>query len=94
MRARLLVEGKFLCRYRPQLDEALPPATPEENLRDSAQPGDLADAEQIAKPTVARIRGDQACGGGVGLGLPPATLPFARRAQFALTEVRLGIIRR
>jgi methylglutaconyl-CoA hydratase len=66
--------------------------TPEENLRDSRNLAALLSTlNELSKPTVARIQGP-AYGGGVGLVAACDIAVATFEAQFALTEVKLGII--
>lgn len=66
--------------------------TPEENLRDARNLATLlATLNELSKPTVARIQGP-AYGGGVGLVAACDIAVATFDAQFALTEVKLGII--
>ncbi len=66
--------------------------TPEENLRDSRNLATLLSTlNELSKPTVARIQGP-AYGGGVGLVAACDIAIATFEAQFALTEVKLGII--
>ena len=64
----------------------------DENLRDSrALAGMLRRLAQCPKPTIARVQGP-AYGGGVGLVAACDIAVATFEAQFALTEVKLGII--
>jgi methylglutaconyl-CoA hydratase len=66
--------------------------TPEETQRDAAGlAGMLRMLNEMKKPTVARVQGP-AYGGGVGLVAACDIAIAAFDAQFALTEVKLGII--
>jgi methylglutaconyl-CoA hydratase len=66
--------------------------TPEENLRDSRNLATLLSTlNELSKPTVARIQGP-AYGGGVGLVAACDIAIATFEAQFALTEVKLGIL--
>src|ERR1700754_3929876 len=64
----------------------------EENLRDAAAlAGLMRTLDGMRKPTIARVQG-AAYGGGVGLVACCDIAIAAEEAQFALTEVRLGLI--
>lgn len=66
--------------------------TPEDNLRDARALAELLRTlDQLGKPTVARVQGP-AYGGGVGLVAACDIAVATFDAQFALTEVRLGLI--
>jgi len=66
--------------------------SPEENLRDAQQLATLMSAlNELGKPTIARVQGP-AFGGGVGLIAACDVAVATYDAQFALTEVRLGIV--
>jgi methylglutaconyl-CoA hydratase len=65
---------------------------PEENLRDARNLATLLSTlNELSKPTVARVQGP-AYGGGVGLVAACDIAIATFEAQFALTEVKLGII--
>lgn len=66
--------------------------TAEENLYDARQlAGLLSTLNQLAKPTIARVQGS-AYGGGLGLIAACDIAVATYDAQFALTEVKLGIV--
>lgn len=66
--------------------------SPEENLRDARNLAELLRTlNELAKPTVARVQGP-AYGGGVGLVSACDVAIATFDAQFALTEVKLGLI--
>lgn len=66
--------------------------SPEENLRDARNLATLLSTlNELSKPTVARVQGP-AYGGGVGLVAACDIAVATFEAQFALTEVKLGII--
>lgn len=66
--------------------------SPEENLRDAQKLSTLMSTlNGLGKPTIARVQGP-AFGGGVGLIAACDIAVATYDAQFALTEVRLGII--
>ncbi|HNN47284.1 MAG TPA: enoyl-CoA hydratase-related protein, partial [Azospira sp.] len=66
--------------------------SPEENLRDARNLATLLSTlNELSKPTVARVQGP-AYGGGVGLVAACDIAIATFDAQFALTEVKLGIL--
>ena len=66
--------------------------SPEENLRDARNLATLLSTlNELSKPTVARVQG-LAYGGGVGLVAACDIAIATFDAQFALTEVKLGIL--